>query len=54
MNSDVDESDDETLVSLAGGWSCVNVYGDKRPDPLSPLRQPYCGVNPILEIDNEC
>ena len=48
------DSDDESSISLGGGWSHVDVFGDKRPDPLPPLRQSYCGVNPELGIDSEC
>ena len=49
MNSDIRESDDESIISLGDGWSRIDVFGGKRPDPLPPLRQSYCGVNLNLE-----
>ena len=40
-DSAIDESDEDDLFTLDGGWAHVNVYIDNRPDPLPPLRQPY-------------
>ena len=36
MNSDIRESDDESFILLGGGWSRVDVFGGKRPDPFPP------------------
>ena len=53
LDSEINESDDESFISLGGGWTRVDVFADKRPDPLPPLRQSYSGVNPNLGIDSD-
>ena len=50
LESDIIESDDESLISLGGGWSRVDVYQEER---RYPLRKNYSGVNPTLGIDKE-
>ena len=34
-----EQSDVESLISVGGGWSRVDVFEDRRPDPLPPLVQ---------------
>ncbi|XP_068238428.1 piggyBac transposable element-derived protein 4-like [Palaemon carinicauda] len=53
MESDIHESDDKSFLSLGGGWSRVDVFADKRPNPVPPLRQAYSGVNPNLGINSD-
>ena len=53
LENDIIESEDESLVSLGGGWSRVDVYQEERHYPLPPLRKNYSGVNPTLGIDKE-
>ena len=36
LDSEINESDDESFISLGGGWARVDVFADKRPDPLPP------------------
>ena len=35
----LEDSDSESLLSVGGGWSGVNMFEDQRPDPLPPLSQ---------------
>ena len=45
---------DESMIALSDDCSHVDVFLDSRPDPLPPLRQDYCGVNPALGIESDC
>ena len=51
---DVDDSESDDYSSEAEEYksdksmiTLSDVFSDSRPDPLPPLRQDYCGVNPI-------
>ena len=51
---DVDDSESDDYSSEAEEYksdksmiTLSDVFSDSRPDPLPPVRQNYCGVNPI-------